>query len=79
MGAPLCSTSGAISRARPKIDAWTQTGLHPGLWVGDWLARLLYSLTTRGARPEDHNAALVLIGVVTALVSITVLLSLGLV
>jgi hypothetical protein len=47
--------------------------------VGDWLARLLYSLTTRGARPEDHNAALVLIGVVTALVSITVLLSLGLV
>jgi drug/metabolite transporter (DMT)-like permease len=65
-------------------------GLHSGLGEGNGnrLARLLalgtaftfplYSLATRGARPEDLDAALVLIGVVTPLVSITVLLWLGL-
>ena len=63
-------------------------GLHSGLWEGEWLARVLalstaftfalYLLATRGARPEDLDAALVAVGIVTALVSATVLVWLGL-
>jgi drug/metabolite transporter (DMT)-like permease len=63
-------------------------GLRSGLREGDWLARILalgtaitfalYSLTTRGARPEDLDAALFAVGVVTAAVSAIVLLLLDL-
>ena len=63
-------------------------GLHSGLREGEWLTWVLalgtaftfalYSLATRGARPEDLDAALVAVGIVTALVSATVLLWLGL-
>jgi drug/metabolite transporter, DME family len=63
-------------------------GLLAGFWEGEWLARILalstafsfalYSIATRGARPEDLDAALVAVGIVTALVSATVLLGLGL-
>jgi drug/metabolite transporter, DME family len=57
-------------------------------WDGDWLARVLalgtafsfalYSLATRGARQQDLDAALVAGGIVTAMVSATALLWLGL-
>ena len=63
-------------------------GLHSGLWEGEWLARALalatalsfaiYSLATRGARPEDLDAALVAVGLMTALVSFLFLLWLDL-
>jgi drug/metabolite transporter (DMT)-like permease len=63
-------------------------GLHSGLWEGNWVPRVLalgtaltfalYSLATRGARPEDLDAALVAVGAVTATVCAGVLLWLGL-
>lgn len=63
-------------------------GSHSGLWEGNWLARCLalsatlafaiYSLATRGARPEDLDAALVAVGILTALLSLALLLWLGL-
>ena len=62
-------------------------GAHSGLWEGGWQARMLalgtaftfalYSLATRGARPDDLDAALVAVGILTALVSATMLLWLG--
>jgi drug/metabolite transporter (DMT)-like permease len=60
----------------------------PGGWDGGWLARVLalgtalsfaiYSLATRGAPRQDLDAALVAVGIVTALVSGAVLLWSGL-
>jgi len=57
-------------------------------WGRDWLARVfafgtafsfaLYSLATRGARPQDLDAALVAGGIVTAMLSAIALLWLGL-
>jgi drug/metabolite transporter (DMT)-like permease len=61
---------------------------HAGLVEGEWLAWVLalgtafsfalYSIGTRGARREDLDAALVAVGIVTALVSAIALLWLGL-
>jgi DME family drug/metabolite transporter len=63
-------------------------GLHARLQEGEWLTWALalgtaftfalYSLATRGARAEDLDAALVGVGIVTALVSAIVLLWLNL-
>jgi drug/metabolite transporter, DME family len=61
-------------------------GLHSGLWEGNWVPRVLalgtaltfalYSIATRGARPEDLDAALVAVGAVTAIVCAIVVVSL---
>jgi drug/metabolite transporter (DMT)-like permease len=58
------------------------------LWEGAWLPRVLalgtaftfavYLLTTRGARPEDLDAALVAVGIATAVVCGIVMLWVGL-
>jgi drug/metabolite transporter (DMT)-like permease len=63
-------------------------GTRGGLWQGDWLARALalgtatgfalYSIATRGARPEDLDAALLATGIVATLVSAGVLTAQGL-
>lgn len=59
-------------------------GLHLGSWEEEWLPRLLalataltfalYLLATRGAPPADLDAALVAVGIITAIVSAIVLL-----
>jgi drug/metabolite transporter (DMT)-like permease len=63
-------------------------GRNPGTGEGQWLAWVLalgtafsfalYSIATRGARREDLDAALVAVGIVTALVSAAALQWLGL-
>ena len=66
---------------------WTTDGLRLGSWEGEWLPRLLalataftfalYLLATRGARPADLDAALVAVGIITAIVSAIMLLWYG--
>ena len=61
--------------------------VHSGLWEGEWLPRALaratalpfgiYSLATRGARPEDLDAALVAAGIMTAALSALLLVLRG--
>ena len=58
----------------PREEGW----LARTLALGTALAFALYSLATRGARPEDLDAALVAVGIVTAAVSAGVLVWLGL-
>jgi drug/metabolite transporter (DMT)-like permease len=63
-------------------------GLHARLYRGEWVSWVLalgtaltfaiYSLATRGARREDLDAALVAVGILTALVSAVALVWLGL-
>ena len=63
---------------------WTTDGPRLGSWEGEWLPRLLalataftfalYLLATRGARPADLDAALVAVGIITAIVSAIMLL-----
>jgi len=55
-------------------DAW----LARGLALGTAVAFALYSLATRGSRPEDLDAALLAVGVVTTALSAGILLWLGL-
>ena len=59
--------------------------LHSGLWEGEWLPRVLalatafsfalYLLATRGAPREDLDAALVAVGIATALVAAAMIVS----
>jgi drug/metabolite transporter (DMT)-like permease len=58
----------------PGEDAW----LAWALALGTAFSFALYSIATRGARREDLDAALVAVGIVTALVSAVALLWLGL-
>ena len=73
---------GVMSGLSLKFD-----GLDSSLWESGWLARCLalgtafsfalYLLATRGAQPQDLDAALVAVGLVTALISAIVLVWLG--
>ena len=73
---------GVMSGLNLKLD-----GLGSSVWESGWLARCLalgtafsfalYLLATRGAEPQDLDAALVAVGLVTALASAIVLLWLG--
>jgi drug/metabolite transporter (DMT)-like permease len=83
----------AIAIALGGVALMSGLGFDAAVWkskarAGDWAAWILalgtafafavYMLTTRGARSQDLDAALVAVGVLTALVSIGVLLGLGL-
>lgn len=70
--------SGISVEANRPHSRWEGEWLTWALAVGSAFTFSLYLLTTRGARSEDLDAALVALGVVTVLVSTTILLWLGL-
>lgn len=67
-------SSGSASTALPADGGWAGRILA----LGTALTFALYSLAMRGARSEDLDAALVAVGIVTALVSAAVIVWLGL-
>ena len=76
-GVALMSGLG-LSPAEEPSSTWSSDGVAWVLALGTALAFAVYMLTTRGARSQDLDAALVAVGILTALVSMLVLLARGL-